>query len=102
MPRRSVMLSSAWRCATRIRSEEHTSELQSPCNLVCRLLLEKKKTKRNLIARPLTSERPPTYTSRLPTPTLQRNATPSTPQTRLLQPSAHCCTAIRDISTTHT
>src|SRR3989454_5831765 len=29
--------------ATRCRSEEHTSELQSPCNLVCRLLLEKKK-----------------------------------------------------------
>src|SRR2546426_8497697 len=29
------------------RSEEHTSELQSPCNLVCRLLLEKKKTKPN-------------------------------------------------------
>src|SRR2546426_7374566 len=28
----------------RLRSEEHTSELQSPCNLVCRLLLEKKKT----------------------------------------------------------
>src|SRR5256885_5235558 len=28
-----------------VRSEEHTSELQSPCNLVCRLLLEKKKTK---------------------------------------------------------
>src|SRR5256885_2576498 len=27
----------------RDRSEEHTSELQSPCNLVCRLLLEKKK-----------------------------------------------------------
>src|SRR5256885_10076130 len=27
----------------RKRSEEHTSELQSPCNLVCRLLLEKKK-----------------------------------------------------------
>src|SRR5256885_7308501 len=26
------------------RSEEHTSELQSPCNLVCRLLLEKKKS----------------------------------------------------------
>src|SRR2546426_8456441 len=32
------------------RSEEHTSELQSPCNLVCRLLLEKKK-KRNMINR---------------------------------------------------
>src|SRR2546426_7095405 len=29
------------------RSEEHTSELQSPCNLVCRLLLEKKKKKQN-------------------------------------------------------
>src|SRR2546426_1553120 len=29
----------------RVRSEEHTSELQSPCNLVCRLLLEKKKQK---------------------------------------------------------
>src|SRR5256885_5887138 len=28
------------------RSEEHTSELQSPCNLVCRLLLEKKKRRR--------------------------------------------------------
>src|SRR5256885_9162388 len=28
---------------TKARSEEHTSELQSPCNLVCRLLLEKKK-----------------------------------------------------------
>src|SRR2546426_6788206 len=27
------------------RSEEHTSELQSPCNLVCRLLLEKKNTR---------------------------------------------------------
>src|SRR2546426_8382019 len=29
--------------ASDVRSEEHTSELQSPCNLVCRLLLEKKK-----------------------------------------------------------
>src|SRR5256885_4320450 len=44
-----------WRCPSRPRSpaspaddrsEEHTSELQSPCNLVCRLLLEKKKKKR--------------------------------------------------------
>src|SRR5256885_10971331 len=39
-----------------MRSEEHTSELQSPCNLVCRLLLEKKKkthtaTVINLLAR---------------------------------------------------
>src|SRR3989454_1671357 len=31
------------RAQRRVRSEEHTSELQSPCNLVCRLLLEKKK-----------------------------------------------------------
>src|SRR2546426_9032950 len=30
------------------RSEEHTSELQSPCNLVCRLLLEKKKKKQTI------------------------------------------------------
>src|SRR2546426_2795993 len=33
------------------RSEEHTSELQSPCNLVCRLLLEKKKNRQQHIAR---------------------------------------------------
>src|SRR2546426_9293299 len=32
------------RTGARGRSEEHTSELQSPCNLVCRLLLEKKKS----------------------------------------------------------
>src|SRR5256885_7162362 len=39
----------SWRALHRrkrlVRSEEHTSELQSPCNLVCRLLLEKKKKK---------------------------------------------------------
>src|SRR5256885_6500436 len=34
--------SSITAAGTRRRSEEHTSELQSPCNLVCRLLLEKK------------------------------------------------------------
>src|SRR3989454_8280994 len=32
------------------RSEEHTSELQSPCNLVCRLLLEKKKKNSKMTA----------------------------------------------------
>src|SRR2546426_1209782 len=39
--------SSQWKNAKpgKVRSEEHTSELQSPCNLVCRLLLEKKKKK---------------------------------------------------------
>src|SRR5256885_11544061 len=35
-----------WTAVPRKRSEEHTSELQSPCNLVCRLLLEKKKLPR--------------------------------------------------------
>src|SRR3989454_1695948 len=35
--------SASSRCEKASRSEEHTSELQSPCNLVCRLLLEKKK-----------------------------------------------------------
>src|SRR5256885_7340229 len=47
------------------RSEEHTSELQSPCNLVCRLLLEKKKTKSNAPPRngynPLAPPPLPTY-----------------------------------------
>src|SRR5256885_12065028 len=43
----------------RQRSEEHTSELQSPCNLVCRLLLEKKNDITTAIFRSLIS-RPPT------------------------------------------
>src|SRR2546426_1842235 len=38
------------------RSEEHTSELQSPCNLVCRLLLEKKKIKVTEVTRSDTRE----------------------------------------------
>src|SRR5205807_10404598 len=42
------------RCCT-VRSEEHTSELQSPCNLVCRLLLEKKKPRDGTL-RPATPE----------------------------------------------
>src|SRR5256885_11716656 len=42
------------------RSEEHTSELQSPCNLVCRLLLEKKKTKKISTLPQDTSETPST------------------------------------------
>src|SRR6266571_8253897 len=37
---------SRWTRSRRARSEEHTSELQSHVNLVCRLLLEKKKTKK--------------------------------------------------------
>src|SRR5256885_6286926 len=35
-----------------LRSEDHTSELQSPCNLVCRLLLEKKKHIRTFLLNP--------------------------------------------------
>src|SRR5260370_27071343 len=42
---RAVRQSSQQRFAILARSEEHTSELQSHLNLVCRLLLEKKKTK---------------------------------------------------------
>src|SRR2546426_10098925 len=41
-----------WLNGQQVRSEEHTSELQSPCNLVCRLLLEKKK-KITIITSPL-------------------------------------------------
>src|SRR2546426_4499773 len=40
---RAALLVHLYGLATELRSEEHTSELQSPCNLVCRLLLEKKK-----------------------------------------------------------
>src|SRR5256885_4402150 len=36
--------------AAAARSEEHTSELQSPCNLVCRLLLEKKKNQQEAVS----------------------------------------------------
>src|SRR2546426_4077759 len=39
------------------RSEEHTSELQSPCNLVCRLLLEKKKKKKKNKTNNITTKR---------------------------------------------
>src|SRR5256885_7173467 len=43
----------------RVRSEEHTSELQSPCNLVCRLLLEKKKHTGSPCPSRYPSSRPP-------------------------------------------
>src|SRR5438132_9833933 len=50
-----------------IRSEEHTSELQSHSDLVCRLLLEKKKLKRLLIRIP---QKPTTTKRRMPTSSL--------------------------------
>src|SRR2546426_3113143 len=48
MGSRAPALQDATRAAH--RSEEHTSELQSPCNLVCRLLLEKKKMHTTAVA----------------------------------------------------
>src|SRR5205807_7296198 len=53
------------------RSEEHTSELQSPCNLVCRLLLEKKKFLQGHMAPPASD-----YSHRCST---QRSLSPSSP-----------------------
>src|SRR2546430_6957652 len=46
------------RCHGDYRSEEHTSELQSQSNLVCRLLLEKKKKRNHLSFTPLTTSLP--------------------------------------------
>src|SRR2546426_5958649 len=45
-PRPALTSPNRSRSVASSRSEEHTSELQSPCNLVCRLLLEKKKKKK--------------------------------------------------------
>src|SRR5690606_41040187 len=45
----AVIIAPIFVCRARLRSEEHTSELQSRENLVCRLLLEKKKTKHDSI-----------------------------------------------------
>src|SRR5256885_11798820 len=59
------------------RSEEHTSELQSPCNLVCRLLLEKKK---KLLLTPLTTWSPLLCTRHL-------HSTPQTPFCMKMCPS---------------
>src|SRR5256885_8054005 len=60
------------------RSEEHTSELQSPCNLVCRLLLEKKKT------RYLSCISSPPSRSPAETPSRPSRSRPSTPAHRPL------------------
>src|SRR5256885_6577780 len=57
----------------KLRSEEHTSELQSPCNLVCRLLLEKKKKKHHSTSTRSTPYSPLTHPSLpwlLPYPTV--------------------------------
>src|SRR5256885_10302431 len=54
------------------RSEEHTSELQSPCNLVCRLLLEKKKKKKNKALDPSHVDQGVQHTSYVHSLTLDR------------------------------
>src|SRR5256885_9716967 len=53
-----------------LRSEEHTSELQSPCNLVCRLLLEKKKNKTRYASRSRRMEQSSRSSSSTSTPLL--------------------------------
>src|SRR5256885_3009795 len=64
-----------------IRSEEHTSELQSPCNLVCRLLLEKKKEILHPEARALLLRDPQPGAEPLPasTPPVHRHLFPLLP-----------------------
>src|SRR2546426_6775536 len=52
LARLGYMIPDAWTSLIGKRSEEHTSELQSPCNLVCRLLLEKKKQHQNVTQLP--------------------------------------------------
>src|SRR5256885_10489515 len=55
---RKSSVSRASRCrSSPPRSEEHTSELQSPCNLVCRLLLEKKKHGQSVVRWPIPERR---------------------------------------------
>src|SRR5256885_3598730 len=74
-----------------VRSEEHTSELQSPCNLVCRLLLEKKKTTPNQL------QPSPPHPSTALISTLIPTSTPYELLHRthlMLQPPHHTLTAV--------
>src|SRR5256885_3144780 len=64
-----------------LRSEEHTSELQSPCNLVCRLLLEKKKSTPSRLPR---DRRTPAHAGRR---TARTPAHPPRPRTRRPAPA---------------
>src|SRR5256885_8492165 len=83
------------------RSEEHTSELQSPCNLVCRLLLEKKKTKTShkhpaalLRYRPTKATTPDDSASR-------ERAVTSTPHCTNATPPSRFCTHSAVLKRTH-
>src|SRR5256885_6608900 len=77
------MLPHGRRTPSRSRSEEHTSELQSPCNLVCRLLLEKKK--------PRTPVRRTTHHARLRRTTHEGRETWTRCSTTCVTPPAPCC-----------
>src|SRR2546426_9033191 len=80
------------------RSEEHTSELQSPCNLVCRLLLEKKKkyiTRRRSSSRKSTLKLAATLAWRLSPPPHV------TPQTHALDATTHDASKAVTCSQTH-
>src|SRR5256886_8613317 len=70
-PSTALQLPAASRLVTRRRSEEHTSELQSQSNLVCRLLLEKKKKLRHHFIPPFL---PPCLTTHLSRPASTRPA----------------------------
>src|ERR1022692_4611680 len=69
------------------RSEEHTSELQSPCNLVCRLLLEKNRTRDGASGPVARADRPPCV--RWPGPG-GGGKTRDCPVQRLVGPVARC------------
>src|SRR5256885_7106751 len=69
------------------RSEEHTSELQSPCNLVCRLLLEKKKKTYTHTLIPSTAHNRPTTCNALSLPC----STPWSSRSPLLENMIPCC-----------
>src|SRR2546427_7988648 len=74
------------------RSEEHTSELQSQSNLVCRLLLEKKKTPFSSRCQAMTTRTPrqsDLATSRLPQPHSNCYATTARPPRLAPRPAAH-------------
>src|SRR5258708_31298879 len=74
--------------AARLRSEEHTSELQSPDHLVCRLLLEKKKQRRCPLAAPRLAD-----LNRLAQTTRQRKTPPARRHSphRESEPNARLC-----------
>src|SRR5256885_12271207 len=64
-PRPTAPSSRARRLPSCRRSEEHTSELQSPCNLVCRLLLEKKKNDSHSLSLPIVTSPQVTMTNQI-------------------------------------